>query len=1136
MKQRFSSLDVRVKSTPLFGEYRLNRSSSIQVIAHELSLTLCSLRLVNVYDLSPRIFLLKFAKPDHRQQLLVESGFRCHLTSFSRETAAAPSLFVSKLRKLLRTRRVTSVSQVGTDRVIELQFSDGLYRLFLEFYAGGNIVLTDKELNILTLLRVVPPGPDQEEIRIGLQYLLHNRQNYNGVPPLTKERVRAALKSRLEAVKGQAQQEKRQKKKSPADGLRKALSGSLSEFPPILIDHALRVRKFGQNASLADVLQDEELLDDLMKVLALAQEVNDRVTGSDSTKGYIVAKQRARLQATNTNNNEDDQSKGTRESHTLYEDFQPFKPEQLEDDPNVQVLEFDGFNKTVDEFFSSIEGQRLESRRMDHEESARRKLEAARQDHQNRISGLQQVQELNVRKAQAIEFNSDKVQEAITAVNSLIAQGMDWVEMARLIEMEQARNNAIASLIKLPLKLFENKVTLLLPEEAYNEEDPDEDFDSSESSSSEDGRAPDRRSSRKSKPADRSLAVDVDLALSPWSNARQHYDHKKSAAVKEQKTHEASNKALRSTEKKVNADLKKNMKQEKQALTPVRKQLWFEKFLFFISSEGFLVLGAKDAQQSDILHGRYLARGDVFIHADLQGAAVVIAKNKPGKSNEPIPPSTLSQAGSLVVATSSAWDSKAVISAWWVNPEQVSKIASTGEYLKEGDFTIDGTKNFLPPAHLLLGLGILFRISEESKSKRLKRRFGNEKATDNEANNDDVDAAHPTHEDSEENNESQEAPQIQTIQRQTDVSETSESDGSSKNPEYHDSGELQRRALHDDSNQNPDSAMDDDRFRSAETQEGSAEEASKNTVDSIEASPAGLRNVTKSPNTIHHSSSGPKIEEQDQTLDSAIQNEVTETITEESVLNFEATEVKRLPNSSRPPGRSRHNKKNKLKAKYTEQDEDDRSLALRLLGSSTAQGKTETASAKVTKEQELMAQKQRRQQQRATAAEKGKEKEALRISNLREGIESMEESEIEILKELDAFVGMPTSEDEILDILVFCAPWEVIGPRCRWKAKLQPGATKKGKAVKEVLAGWIKVIETQEKKKPRANHEDHDGVTEENVKKREVELLRGIKEQEAIGVVPVTKCRIVMGTEGAASKGKSGGGSKGKRGGKGGTK
>lgn len=94
-----------------------------------------TLRLSNVYDLSSKILLLKFAKPDNKKQLIIDTGFRCHLTKFARTTAAAPSAFVARLRKVLKTRRLTSVRQVGTDRVLEFEFSDGQYRLFLEFFA-----------------------------------------------------------------------------------------------------------------------------------------------------------------------------------------------------------------------------------------------------------------------------------------------------------------------------------------------------------------------------------------------------------------------------------------------------------------------------------------------------------------------------------------------------------------------------------------------------------------------------------------------------------------------------------------------------------------------------------------------------------------------------------------------------------------------------------------------------------------------------------------------------------------------------------------------------------------------------------------------------------------------------------------
>jgi len=119
---------------------------------------------------------------------------------------------------------------------------------------------------------------------------------------------------------------------------------------------------------------------------------------------------------------------------------------------------------------------------------------------------------------------------------------------------------------------------------------------------------------------------------------------------------------------------------------------------------------------------RYLKKGDVYVHTDLQGAATVIIKNNPKTPDSPIPPSTLSQAGSLAVACSSAWDSKAGMSAWWVNADQVSKSAPTGEFLPTGSFNVRGQKNFLPPAILLLGFGVAFLVSEESKAHHVKHR------------------------------------------------------------------------------------------------------------------------------------------------------------------------------------------------------------------------------------------------------------------------------------------------------------------------------------------------------------------------------------------------------------------------------
>ena len=517
---------------------------------------------------------------------MVESGFRCHLTSFSRTTAAAPSAFVARLRKFLRSRRVTAVTQIGTDRIIQFQFSDGAYNLFLEFFAGGNIVLTDRDLNILALLRIVSEGVEHEEVRTGLNYALSNRQNYAGVPPLTRQRILDGVQKVIENEKENTFSSGSKAKRKSGDALRRALTTTITEYPPALISDALYLAKVDTSVPLSQVLLDEDLIAKLMDAMEKAKKIVQLVTSSEVVRGYIIAKPRAGGTGLEPSEVPVEQS-GTSSRTMLYEDFHPFAPQKMAEDPNVSILPFEGFNKTVDEYFSSIEGQKLETRLQDREDHAKKKLESARKDHENRLSGLEIMQQLSVRKAQAIEANIQKVEEAIVTINGLVGQGMDWMEIARLIELEQERHNPLAEIIKLPLKLHENTITLLLGELTNEEDDEiDDETDSEVSDDDADSLEPAKNGDSISR-----LSIDLDLSLSPWGNARQYYDQKRVAAEKEQKTLQQSSKALKNTERKINADLAKGLKQEKEPLRPVRKQIWFEKFIYFISSDGYLVVG-----------------------------------------------------------------------------------------------------------------------------------------------------------------------------------------------------------------------------------------------------------------------------------------------------------------------------------------------------------------------------------------------------------------------------------------------------------------------------------------------------------------------------------------------------------------
>ncbi|KAI7317949.1 hypothetical protein KC315_g10247 [Hortaea werneckii] len=1085
MKQRFSSLDVRV-------------------IAHELSASLVSLRLANIYDLSTRIFLLKFAKPDRREQLLIDSGFRCHLTTFARSTAAAPSPFVARLRKFLRTRRVTKVEQVGTDRVLEIQFSEGQYRLFLEFYAGGNIVLTDGDLTILGLLRNVSEGAEHEQYRLGLKYDLSLRQNYGGVPSLTKERVRDGLQRAIERQQEEAQKPGKKIKKKSGDALRKALAVTTTEFPPVLLDHALYSTGYNRDTQPDEVIASEELLDRLLTSLQEAQNTINQITSSDVAKGYILAKQ-GKPRDSPADGEEGESSNGL-----LYDDFHPFKPAHLADDPSCTFLEHEGFNKTVDEFFSSLEGQKLETRLQEREETAKRRIEAARQEQEKRISGLQSVQDLNVQKAQAIEANVERVEEAVAAVNGLIAQGMDWVDIGRLIENEQKRHNAVAELIKLPLKLQENSVTLLLADfEDEPEDDGYIDETESEASDSED----ETRESKRAEPTkDKRLAIEIDLALSPWANARQYYDQRRTAASKQEKTAQASAVALKNTESRVMADLKKGLKQEKDVLRPVRKQMWFEKFVYFLSSDGYLVLAGRDAQQNEILYRRYLRKGDVYVHADLHGAASVVIKNHANTPEAPIPPSTLAQAGNLAVCTSSAWDSKAVMSAWWVNSDQVSKTAPTGEYLTTGGFMIKGKKHFLPPAQLLLGFAVLFRISEESKARHVKHRVQDEDGQKTAPA-----GATPHGGQGESDDDDDDFPDAQQN------GNAAEEDDDDEDDEFPDA----------QANMSVASAEEDEdhtRPESSNPLQGNKEEAKLKEQDDEQEGDsssegeedAAMHEGDETASVAHDTADVSSQPAAEQTTD-ALQSVSRDSSARERKEHRKAVAQAAQKKKGGPKVRGKKGKAKKIAQKYADQDEEDREMAMQLLGSRAAEQKREAeASAKIEKQETAEEARMRRKAQHQKAQKQGLEAEEIRRLNLEEGVEALDDEESAQLTQLDSLVGTPLPGDEILEAIPICAPWASLG-KYKYKAKMQPGQQKKGKAMREVLGRWQK--DASDNKKLDQQSQDN-----EKIWPREAELIKGWKETEIVGVIPVKSVRVMM-SGGGGGGDKKGGGGKGRGGG-----
>ncbi|CAH1790707.1 unnamed protein product [Owenia fusiformis] len=632
MKTRFSTIDIRAVVT-------------------EIQEKLQGMRVNNVYDVDHKTYLIKLQKPDQKAVLLIESGIRIHTTAFEWPKHTTPSGFSMKLRKHLRSRRLEKVEQLGVDRIVDLQFgsSEAAYHVILELYDRGNVVLTDHEYTILNILR--PRTDDSQDVRFAVREKYPIEGAKQQQPMLSIERLQEIMLAGKEG-----------------DNLKKILNPQLP-YGPAVIDHCLLEVGLSGGAKIGKGFDPTEDLPKLMLALEKAEEILKQI-GTSACKGYII--QKAEKKAAKT--------EGETGELLTYQEFHPLYYNQHQKQPYVELESFD---KSVDEFYSKIESQKLDLKVIQQERTALKKLDNVKKDHEKRLGSLQKDQDTDKLKAELIEVNLQLVDRAIAIVNSALANQIDWTEIQNIVKEAQLQGDAVAMAIK-GLKLDSNHITMLL-KDPYLDSDEEGDPETT------------------LKP----MRIDIDLALSAYANARKYFDKKRFAAKKEQKTIEASTKALKNAEKKTKETLKEVS--TIATINKARKVYWFEKFLWFISSENYLVIGGRDQQQNELIWKKYLKPGDIYVHADLHGASSVVIKNHTGQE---VPPKTLNEAGTMAVCNSAAWDARVVTSAWWVHHNQVTKTAPTGEYLSTGSFMIRGKKNFLPPCYLVYGFGFLFKLDD----------------------------------------------------------------------------------------------------------------------------------------------------------------------------------------------------------------------------------------------------------------------------------------------------------------------------------------------------------------------------------------------------------------------------------------
>ena len=197
--------------------------------------------------------------------------------------------------------------------------------------------------------------------------------------------------------------------------------------------------------------------------------------------------------------------------------------------------------------------------------------------------------------------------------------------------------------------------------------------------------------------------VSLDLNLNAYQNVTNLYTDKKKCQAKKKKTEIEGEKALQRVIKRNKTEDTK--KKNAFSCKIEEKEYWFQQFHWCFTPNKLLFICGKTAEQNDMVVKRYMNKHDLYVHGDFHGSPSGVIQN-PDKVEIPI--KDIICAGNFLICKSKCWKNSSFQNIYYVNPEQVSKTAPSGEYMGTGSFMIRGKKNFLSRPTFELGLGLLF--------------------------------------------------------------------------------------------------------------------------------------------------------------------------------------------------------------------------------------------------------------------------------------------------------------------------------------------------------------------------------------------------------------------------------------------
>ncbi len=336
----------------------------------------------------------------------------------------------------------------------------------------------------------------------------------------------------------------------------------------------------------------------------------------------------------------------------------PFNLEILRD---YDKKHFVTFNEAVDEFFSKIDSEALKSPKDQRIDEQIKSQEKILQNQKGYLEELKNKKKKYYEIGESIYTNLNSLEKLYSVILEAKKKGYQWEEINNKLQTAKLESLNGTEFYE---KVIPSTNQLLIRVNDYN--------------------------------------VYIDLKKSIGQNANYIYSKGKKAEKKIQGTIIA----IEKTKKKIDKLKleKESIEAEVDFLIKKPKKKWYEKYRWFISSDGFLIIGGRDASSNETIFKNYIEATDLVFHTNFPGSPLVVIKNTEDRK---IPLNTIQEAADFVASYSRAWkENWGVVDIFYVHPNQISKSPPSGEFLPKGSFIISGKKNFIKNAKTELTIGL----------------------------------------------------------------------------------------------------------------------------------------------------------------------------------------------------------------------------------------------------------------------------------------------------------------------------------------------------------------------------------------------------------------------------------------------